>query len=269
MSDSTGKALKVTGIGCLVAFGLLVLSLGGSYVFIRLGGDHSISTREAVEHAYPTTTEFVPPADGGFLPERMARFLIVRHKLFTSCDRWEQFRSAFVDMDSFEEEENVDAGDFFSTVGRAVKGMFGVSKHLNSYLVTRNETLLDQEMGMGEYTWLYVVIYHGWLGHPAERFFLAREDEPAVFADRALPEVHEMVARLCDSGGPDLPAFWQDELAALKADPRRVPFADGLPESITAQLEPYRIELENLFCPVICELDLTRTEREGIGYEHF
>ena len=74
--------------------------------------------------------------------------------------------------------------------------------------------------------------------------------------------------RLAAGAGEPLRA-WREELAALEADPRRIPFADGLPEPLALRLEPHRIELENLYCPVICELDLTRTFREGIGYEHF
>ena len=38
--------------------------------------------------------------------------------------------------------------------------------------------------------------------------------------------------------------------------------------TLTRELESYRAELEAAFCPVTEELDLTRTEREGIGFEH-
>jgi len=54
----------------------------------------------------------------------------------------------------------------------------------------------------------------------------------------------------------------------LQADPQRLPFADGWPSALTRELESYRAELEATFCPATEELDLTRTEREGIGFEH-
>ena len=60
----------------------------------------------------------------------------------------------------------------------------------------------------------------------------------------------------------------QTELAALQANPERLPFAEGLPARLTIELESYREDLLRLHCPATDELDLTRTEREGIGFEH-
>ncbi len=63
-------------------------------------------------------------------------------------------------------------------------------------------------------------------------------------------------------------AVWRAELVALQNDPRRRPFQDGLPPALAGSLEPFREDLERLFCPATCELDLMRTERTGIWYDH-
>ncbi len=64
-----------------------------------------------------------------------------------------------------------------------------------------------------------------------------------------------------------LPA-WRAAREASFDDDRRIPFQDGLPPELEGSLLPYRAELERLFCAATGELDVMRTERSGIRYEH-
>jgi hypothetical protein len=41
-----------------------------------------------------------------------------------------------------------------------------------------------------------------------------------------------------------------------------------LPRELAASLEPFREELELLFCPATGELDIMRTEKRGLKYDH-
>ena len=43
--------------------------------------------------------------------------------------------------------------------------MFRVGRDFGDYVAARNEALLAQGMGLGEYTWIYALTYHVWLGH--------------------------------------------------------------------------------------------------------
>ena len=84
----------------------------------------------------------------------------------------------------------------------------------------------------------------------------------------ALVEQHVVDAGSISAEGDRL-LPWRSEAAKLRGDPRRVPFADGLPPELEAQLGPLRPELQKLACPAAAELDVVRTEpRRVMGYDH-
>jgi len=47
---------------------------------------------------------------------------------------------------------------------KGLKAGFGFTGSLAEYLRERGTALLDQEMGLGEYLYLYSVVYYSWLG---------------------------------------------------------------------------------------------------------
>ncbi len=259
--------LKFTGIGCLGLLALIVLLSASAYVMVRISGDRSIATGEAVDREHPDAHAYTPAADGGLTPDRLERFLDVRETLAPFCGRMTTAAIDFSRMDELEKsDKEPGAGQFFSLTGRVVGSAFFVARDISRYITLRNESLLAVRMGLGEYTWLYSLIYHSWQERRPTSFMFARDDEPAVFTDRVLPQLREMVARRAAMEGAG--SFWRDEAAALRADPRRRPFADGLPPAMAAALEPYRDRLTELYCAETDELDVTRVEREGLGYEH-
>ena len=44
--------------------------------------------------------------------------------------------------------------------------VFGMVGNMGEFTQLRNQALLDQDMGLGEYIWIYVLVYNSWLGHP-------------------------------------------------------------------------------------------------------
>jgi hypothetical protein len=146
--------------------------------------------------------------------------------------------------------------------------MLRVGRDFGDYVTARNEALLAQEMGLGEYTWIYVVAYHSWLGHPPVKAIEGRSRKN-VFHDRVLPQVREMIRRhLAGAAGSPTAVAWRSELEALDDVRERIPFEDGLPRELEDSLEPFRDELERLACPAASELDVVLTVRSGIGYDH-
>jgi hypothetical protein len=134
----------------------------------------------------------------------------------------------------------------------------------------RNRALLDAGMGLGEYTWLYWLVYHAWLGRPVDDSLLHELMASHEAVDGATevhfeggPEREQLVRRLRGditamlgnlagrlAADPERPPLFEtvnSELAALAADPERLPFADGLPEQFAADLEPWRDRLEGCY----------------------
>jgi len=274
MSGGGGGWRKPLGIGCLALLGVGLLAAGGALVFVRVTGDRDIRTLAQLNASLPDAATFTPEFDGGVAPARLERYLAVRDALAGGCAEFGEFAAAAAAVDGLANaEEEPAAGPFFRDAGRAIKGVFGVARRLGRRLETRNRALLAEGMGLGEFTWLQVVAYHGWLRKPATPFALARAGEPRILEDRVFAQARAMIRRLVaaheKAGLPQADADpWRRELAALDADPARAPFADGVPPAVAATLEPYRARLEDLWCEATCEVDLSVTEHEGIGFEH-
>lgn len=284
--------LKTTGLSCGGILLLGVLGLGLLWLQFSFLSGRAVETREEVESTYPTQAEFTPWLEDAVPPERMESFLAVRRLLHPRCEAFATLQEDFKSMDRRsrkmegmdEEAAKQEMKEMAREGGGLLKKMVLLGRDLAEFSIARNEALLQQRMGLGEYTWLYVISYYSWLGHRPQSFPAAQEEKPRIFHDRVLGEVRAMAERhvteLEDSldgqpgdmgGHPGRPrrlARWRRELEAAAGDPERIPLEDGLPEELAASLEPYRAELEELYCPQTGELEFMRTVEGLIKYEH-
>jgi hypothetical protein len=164
--------------------------------------------------------------------------------------------------------------------GGILKKLFRLGQDVAEFSIVRNEALFRNEMGLGEYTWIYVMAYYSWLGHRPIGFPVKTEERARVFHQRVRGEVRDMLRRHAEAleasrgaAGEETPidlriSVMRAELAALDRDPDRIPFQTGLPESLARSLEPYRQELASLYCPETGELEIMRTEKSTIRFEH-
>jgi len=266
---------KRTGIGCGLLLMLLVFAAGGLWLNVRLLSGRAVGTREKLEETYGSVDRFTPAVDGTIPAERVERFLAVRASLSAGCDEFTALKATFDTMasrvDRLHEEESereLKGKDFLPLLtagGLVMKRMAGLGPALGHYEIARNRALLDHDMGLGEYTWIYVTAYYGYLERRPEPFALDKQHRPRIFRDRVRAEVLGMLRRLVAEGADD---GWREELGALEADPDRVPFEDGVPGVLAASFEPYREPLERSFCPATSELDVMRTEKDGWRFEH-
>ena len=289
MAKSAGGCLKGCALGCGGLFLLGGLVVVGFALSVGSLATRAVDLRHTLESTLPDQKSFTPSLDGTIPLDRLERFLEVRRQLMTFCPEFTELAAGMVGMDDHvaELESNPDATprdlfSLFGRVGRIGRGMVGVGRWLGEYSVTRNETLLEQEMGLGEYTWIYVVAYYSWLDHEPANFALAEGEAPRIFYQRVLGEVREMMRRQLDQmeagrGGPGdrdeagSVAFLEAlraELASLDEDVTRLPFADGLPAGLRGSLEPFRQELAAAYCAATSELDFMRTEKAGLGHDH-
>lgn len=283
MAGKSRKWAEGCAIGCgaLVVLGVVVGAI--TWLGMMQLSGKAVDTRAALDAAFPSQEVYTPPLDGAVEPDRMDRFLAVREALMPWCETFSGYRAYFGRMKDFaESEDEPPPGDFVKATGFLPKVMWRLGQDVHAYAVERNETLLAQGMGLGEYTWIFVIGYLGWLGHEPTEFMPADGEQPKVYGGRVRQAVMDMMQRHVaeleaafaedsgaapPNGGEDL-ALWRAELVALQNDPKRTPFADGLPPALAASFEPYRDELERGFCPATCDMDLTRTERTGLWYDH-
>lgn len=260
---STGKKIATgCGIGCL----LLAIVAGGigtcGYMGVRKAMDHAERIEAAhddlkARHGDPG--DHVPAADGRIAPDRIEVFLAIRKALLAGS------------TDTIETIEVLDDGDGAGMVARLRAGI-GFIPAIMDFMVLHGGTLADHGMGLGEYTYLYVLGYHVLLGEDpgAGPGFLVEShgdgnrsgvhwsigdaEDPEEHRDREAREVinailrrvlqHQLDAAVAAGEASD----WIDQLAAevdlLQQDWQRLPWEDGLPQPLAESLMPYRSQLE-------------------------
>jgi hypothetical protein len=150
---------------------------------------------------------------------------------------------------------------------RAAKSAMGLGPVLGELHNRRNSALLNVEMGLGEYSYIYVMAYHDRMIDPGERTGIM--DGPTV--NRRMHDVlAEMLARQLQQAEAltvDQRDALETEIAAMAAEDRRVPWQDGLPDSIAASFTPFRDQLDEYFCPGMTEMELLKATRRRFGIE--
>jgi hypothetical protein len=267
MAGSKRRKLKQYALGCGLLLVLVVVGLAVVTASVFLGYRSAYAVRSELDRGYATQDGYTPPATGAIPAERLERFLAVRQALLPLCEKVSAHQQMFARMQGHHDAERAPDGSLVRDAFRMVTSMFRVGRDYGDYVTARNEALLEQRMGLGEYTWIYFVAYHSWLDQPLARAMEGRSKD--VYFDRVLPQVREMVRRQV-AAMEDVAAAveWRSELEALDAFPTRVPFEGDLPAELEASLEPFRDELERLACPAASELDVVLTVRSGIGYDH-
>jgi hypothetical protein len=262
------------GIGCLVlVVGVTILLSIGWMVMMSLT-NQAVETRQALDDTYPSQETFTPDFAGTIPADRIERFLAVRRVLMPHCDRFSEYRDAFGGMDELENAEEEPApGDALDRIRGVGSVLWEMGRTVGEYAITRNRTLMENGMGLGEYTWIYVITYYSWLGNRPVDLVKTSEARAKVFHGRVLEEVKAMIARhVADVEASDTPmgrlAPWLAELDSLNRSEDRTPFQDGLPLELRESLEPFRAELAQVFCSATGELEIMRTVRTGAWYDH-
>jgi len=280
------------GIGCGVII-LVAVVLGVSAVLytknMMKGFDEAITTRQELVAQYGQVREFVPAPDGSIPADRMQVFLAVRDSLGPQRELITATFESFAVAGREIEAETSGFKKFIRGLQIGKSGL-GVGRDLGEFYQIRNRVLLESGMGLGEYTYIYVLGYYSLLGHapddgPDKVFeeFEAehRDDEgphwqtsleddedpfPRIRRDLIAMLKNQLAALPPEGEDPALESWRQElaaEIAALDDDPQRGIWPDGLPAAIQTSLEPYRDRLEASYSPVLNVLELSRNRRQG------
>jgi hypothetical protein len=276
MSSTTTKVLAGCGVGCLLA----LLALGGlgwmGYRWARTAAEVVEAAERAedqLEAEYGLTRDYRPPTDGRVRDDRMEAFLKVRDLMGPERDAL----AATIDALKPSDGEGRAVGGF-----RTMRSVVGMPPRILEFARSRNEALLEVEMGQGEYAWIYWLTYHAWLGHPVGESLLqdymeARDEEfenmemhiDGMDEGRARNQLRGDIGAMLENLRDDLAAAADDselldlitaELTQLGADFDRVPWQDGVPERLLDGLEPYRDRLEASYSPATNPFELVELD---------
>jgi len=275
---STGKKWAIgCGNGCL-----LLLIIGGVITGGVVLGVKDIAKRAEVvevhldelDDRFGDLDTWSPPADGTLDAATVQIFLVAREGIGA---RGAELAAL---IETLEGE-----GRTMDKIKAGVK----LIPTLLEFVGQRAAVLLEHDQHPGEHTFIYAVSYFSWLGHdPGDgpNFRLdGNEDEDKSFhwqtsnSDHDVKVDRERTARralndlfltwlgsqqeaLAAAGAADSEwaATLERELDALRGDPERIAWEDGLPEPLAASLSPYRSQFEAAYSELLNGLEVSILE---------
>lgn len=268
MAGTGRKWLVGCGVGCgaAVLLGILI-SVGGSLYMMR-PFNKAVDTQKSLEAEYGGREAYVPPAEG-ITSDRLDVFIRVRRELMPICEEFQKIGEKFAAMDELDKGgKEPSKGEVLKAVGGLTGNIFGMVGNIGRFTELRNRALLDQGMSLGEYIWIYVLVYNSWQGHTPNRDF---EDDSGQGMSRGEQKVMRALVRnhaaaLADAGRTEEAALWSDEAEMMKRTETGVPFRDrSLPAGQEDVFEYRAAELENLYCAAMSNLEMNRIRKKGLS----
>lgn len=254
--------LAIAAVVCvLLAFLAGYLSMGSFR--------HAVETRILLEERFGPQESFTPSPDGSVAPDRLEAFCAVRRRLVDTCEDLRTAGDRMQALERFDGVEKIPRGEFVRGAWDTVRGGLGLGPVMGEFFETRNRALLEAGMGLGEYTYIFVIAYNTQLlDHSSE----GRIFDNAPVNRRVMGALRSMLARQLEiarsrQASPELQSALEEELAAMDRDPARLPWSGGLPEAAAASIAPRRQELDELFCEAAAQLELERNRRRGPAIE--
>jgi len=268
VADSGKKWLIGCGVGCgAVALLGILLSVGGS-LYMMKPFNKAIDAQEELVAEFGERTAYIPPPQG-ITPDRLENFLAVRRAVMPLCAEFQKLGDSFAAMEEFDKGgEEPSKGEVFRAVGNLTGNIFGMVGDIGRFNQLRNQALLDHGMGLGEYVWIYVLVYNSWLGNVPNvdidgdsKGGMSGGEQKAM---RALVRNH--AEALANAGMADKAALWEQEGDRMKRADTGVPFeGGGLPADVIRAFLPYERELADLYCEAMSSFEMKRVKKKGLS----
>lgn len=270
MSETTKQWVHGCAIGCGALAIFSIFLLVGFTVSMRGAFVDAHHDRDVLQQQFGTTEDYTPAADGCVAPDRLSVFLDVREALTEV-----HARVVSVDAEMGEFEKLTENGEppmrvALPAVARLTKSMLGLPKVFGEIEKGRNKALVEAGMGLGEYTYIYVMAYHDEIVDPKGNVYLfgASAANSRVREDlRGMIERQLGAVQADDAQDETWVATLTGELAALGADPDRVPWSDGLPALMAACFDSHRGKLNETYSAAAAEFDLLNSTVSNGGLQ--
>lgn len=266
------------GIGCGAAILVIGTLLGGSYFFLkrtqRQAEDFSARVEEMTGRFGPLEDHRLPLGEAD-RRESVARFLTIREELSDPIadleDRLERLA-----------HRAEDGGFGPLDVLALTRDLPGLVSALLDYLSLRTEALLGRDMSLGEYLYLYAVVYYASLqnrpddGPPFQLISESEDDSPrwdrdedlvrrereqrvrAIVHDLTLPMLRRQLEEATEQG--EGTEAWRASLAAeverLEEYPSALPWEEGLPAGLETWIDELGQRLQASYSPMLNPIEI-------------
>ena len=269
LSDNKHGCLKGTAIGCgvLVVLAIAAVFIGGGLMMRPFS--RAVDTRSELEAEHGPIEKFVPSPSGAVPADRMETFLEVRRKLVAACAKFDRVEAQFHKMEEFDDQEEVSRTEVLKEAFKTTKSAMSMGPLMGEFFTLRNDALLEEGMGLGEFTYIWVVSYHDRIagGGSESELFGPSLVNSRVRSDLLAMLVNQHSALKNEDPSSEELAPLKAEIAAMESDPRRLPWQDGLPDVITESIAPFRQRLDELWCGSTAPLELLINVKHGMAVE--
>ena len=256
------------GCGCLVVAAIAIPMVLAAMIIAPM--NRAVAARTELETSHGTQEAYVPPASGAPTTERIEAFLEVRRTLAATCEDFWDAEHAVANLEALDDQkERVSATVALKRAMSVMRPMMGMGPLIGHFFETRNQALVDAEMGLGEYSYIYVLAYRDEIENPSTKLQLFGP----VVANRRVRQaltsmLHNQLDRVQQEGGSEEAIqLVAAEVEALENDSDRIPWQDGVPPEIAASLLPYREALDRAFCGSTPPFELMINEKRGLAIE--
>ncbi len=264
------KWLLGCGLGCGIPILLSILLSVGGAVFMMKPFNRAIDAQKDLTAAHGARADYIPP-EAGLAGDRLEKFINVRRALIPMCENFTEIGEKFQQMDDLDKNgEEPSKGEIFGAVGNVMGAVFGIAGNIGRFTEIRNTALLTEGMGLGEYIWIYTLVYNSWLGYPPNTDFDDSGPARGTYGSDDQKLIRQLMANyvtvLQEAGRSDEAALWQTEIGRLKrTDGTGVPWAeDEMPALLVKNLVPYQGELDELFCAATSAFEFSKVRKSGM-----
>jgi hypothetical protein len=260
---TSGKKTWRTGCGYVVASLIFFAGVTG-FVALRpvreaKRGEQDLNDR------FGDFSSYSPAPDGSVAADRIEAFIAVRERLRGPCEVFQKHRDRMEEIGRMEEQGELSSGDILD----GFKAAIGFGPGFLDLMRTRNSALSEIGMGLGEYSYIYVLAYGEQLSSLLEEMSRDRLIKPRTRRELAqilFNQLSDPAARGGDEVSAELRAAVQDEIIALDSGTHAFPWQDGLPPPVETSFAPFEDRLDELFCEATARFDLRQKNKNPGGF---
>lgn len=270
------KVSQVNGkkgrIGPILTLATVAFFLVAGIYFVLAPTREAKRLEQSLIDQYDWANKYTPSIDGSILPQRVEGFIRVREALQPNCHDYQGILDGVIAIESIETDQEMSPVEKTSTGIRGFMGIFGTLPAMVEFMEIRNTSLLAEEMGLGEYIYIYLATYGEQLATESDSSYSDMEE--AYISPRTRDEFVQILANqlaALEATGPEaspegLIADLRAEIEAIEDGSHLSPWPNG-PTGITRRsLAPYREQLMDLYCAGIVGIELQQKNR-GFSFD--
>ena len=272
MVERKPKKAKTKLKGCLVISLTIVFIVTSGIFFLTTGIRDAKRVEQSLIDRFGWANQYTPSPDGSISPQRIEAFIRIREALQPDCADYQAVLTSITLLEQLETDQESSTSDAASAGLQGLKSAFSAGPRMVKFSTKRNQVLLNEDMGIGEYLYIYLTSYGEQLAKESVSAFSSMEE--AYVSERARREFVQILSNQqlalqasgLQSTYPGLDSDLDTEIKALKDGSHSAPWPNGPIGKARESLVPYQSQIDGLFCSGIVKIELLQKNR-GLNFE--